>query len=171
AGAAQSGGTTMPVHDWTRVDDGIFHNFHTLWIGDLTKVLNSGLLPPDFYALGEQIAKGIGPDVLTLRSPRSEGNGTTREDSGRVLVAEAPPRVNPTAQAETESYTRKQRTLVIRHTSDHRIIALIEIVSPGNKASRHAIRSFLDKALAALNQGIHLLLIDLHPPGPRDPQG
>src|SRR5205823_5064345 len=27
------------------------------------------------------------------------------------------------------------------------------------------------KALAALNQGIHLLLIDLHPPGPRDPQG
>ena len=24
----------MPVHDWTRVDAGIFHHFHVVWIGD-----------------------------------------------------------------------------------------------------------------------------------------
>ena len=29
----------------------------------------------------------------------------------------------------------------------------------------------LDKAVAALDSGIHLLMVDVHPPGPRDPDG
>ena len=57
----------MPVHDWTRVSSGIFHHFHLEWIGDLSRQLNRGLLPPDYYALAEQIAGGLGPDVLTLQ--------------------------------------------------------------------------------------------------------
>jgi hypothetical protein len=161
----------MPVHDWTRVDAGIFHNFHNAWITHLVEALNAGLLPPDHYALGEQLAGGVGPDVLTLRAPRGEGNGTQGDVQGTTAVALAPPKVRLTVRAEAEQYTRRQRTLVIRHVSNHQIIALVEIVSPGNKASRHEIHSFLDKALAALTRGIHLLLIDLHPPSPRDPQG
>jgi hypothetical protein len=161
----------MPVHDWTRVSAGVFHDFHNAWITHLREALNAGLLPPDHYALGEQIAGGLGPDVLTLRAPPGDGNGTSVDVQGTVAVAVAPPKVRLTARAEAEQYTRRQRTLVIHHSSDHRIIALIEIVSPGNKASRHEMRSFLDKALAALARGIHLLLLDLQPPSPRDPQG
>ena len=48
---------------------------------------------------------------------------------------------------------------------------MIEVLSSGNKSSRHALRSFLDKAVATLDGGIHLLLVDVHPPGPRDPHG
>jgi len=33
------------------------------------------------------------------------------------------------------------------------------------------MRSFLDKAVAALDSGVHLLLVDVHPPGARDPHG
>jgi hypothetical protein len=44
-------------------------------------------------------------------------------------------------------------------------------VSPGNKSSRNGIRSFVEKAVDILNQGIHLLIVDLFPPTPRDPQG
>jgi hypothetical protein len=47
----------------------------------------------------------------------------------------------------------------------------VEIVSPGNKSNRHSIRAFVEKALTALRAGIHLLIVDLFPPGPRDPQG
>lgn len=161
----------MPIHDWTRVNAGIFHDFHTAWITHLREALNGGLRPPDHYALGEQIAGGLGPDVLTLQTPSSKGNGTAAEVQGTTAVAVAPPKVRVIVCAEAEQYTRRQRTLVIRHISNHRLIALVEIVSPGNKASRHEIRSFVDKALAALAQGIHLLLIDLQPPSPRDPQG
>ena len=60
---------------------------------------------------------------------------------------------------------------MIRHTSDDRIVALIEVLSPGNKSSQTAFQSFVKKTAAALRQGCHLLLLDLFPPGPRDPQG
>jgi hypothetical protein len=61
--------------------------------------------------------------------------------------------------------------VVVRHVSDDRIVAMIEIMSAGNKSSRHALRSFLDKAVAALDAGVNLLLVDVHQPGQRDPHG
>ena len=33
----------MLVHDWTRVDCAVFHDFHTVWIGALRSALNEGL--------------------------------------------------------------------------------------------------------------------------------
>jgi hypothetical protein len=68
-------------------------------------------------------------------------------------------------------YVLKRRTLIIRHASGDRIVALLEIVSPGNKASRHSLRSFVEKAVEALYRRYHLLIVDLFPPGPRDPNG
>ena len=161
----------MSIHNWTRVDAGIFHAFHLGWIGILQNVLNSGLLPPDYYALGEQIAGGIGPDVLTLQTPNPPEGGSNTEVEGAVALAVSPPKVRHTIRPEIDEYVYKRRSVVIRHSSNHRLIALVEILSPGNKASRHALRSFLDKVESALAHGIHLLLIDLHPPGPRDPRG
>ncbi len=60
--------------------------------------------------------------------------------------------------------------MVIRHGRG-RVVAIIELMSPGNKDSRNAIRSFVEKAADILNQGIHLVVVDLFPPTPRDPQG
>ena len=48
---------------------------------------------------------------------------------------------------------------------------MVEIVSPGNKSSRHAFRSFVDKACELLEARVHLLIVDPFPPGPRDPHG
>ena len=67
----------MPIHDWTRVNAGIFHHFHHGWIEEIARGLNSGLLPADYYALAEQIAGGFGPDVLTLERP---ANGADPRD-------------------------------------------------------------------------------------------
>ncbi len=162
----------MPIHDWTRVSAGIFHDFHVAWIGEIRNTLNSGLLPSDYYALAEQIAGPMGPDVLTLQADSYPENGSAVPSSGGgIAVATAPPPARMTAAAEMNDYVLKRRTLVIRHSSGDRIIALIEIVSPGNKAARHALRSFVEKAVEALYRGYHLLIVDLFPPGPRDPQG
>ena len=68
-------------------------------------------------------------------------------------------------------YVLKRRTLVIRHSSGDRIVALLELVSPGNKSAQFALRSFVDKAAEALFRGYHLLIVDLFPPSSRDPQG
>jgi hypothetical protein len=41
---------------------------------------------------------------------------------------------------------------------------VIEILSPGNKDSRAALRDFALKTIDFMRQGIHLLLVDLFPP-------
>jgi len=167
----------MPIHDWTRVFAGIFHDFHVSWIAEIKRVLNAGLLPNGYYALAEQIAGGLGRDVLTLQNglpapaPRTNGATSSETGTGGIALAVSPPRVQFAAEGETERYARKRNRVVIRHGSDHTIVAVIEIVSPGNKASRHALPSFVNKVAELLDQGIHLLVIDLFPPTPRDPQG
>jgi len=161
----------MPVHDWTRVRDGTFHHFHYSWVLEIMRALKRGLLPAGYYVMAEQFGGDVGaPDVLTLQAA-----GTQPESgsplSGTATLTETPPVVHARTTIATDSYARMQRSLVIRHTSDDRIVAMIEIHSRGNQSSRHALRSFVDKAVAALDGGIHLLLVDVHPPGPREPNG
>jgi hypothetical protein len=161
----------MPAHDWTRVSDGTFHDFHYSWVLEIKRALKRGLLPEGYYVMAEQFGGDLGaPDVLTLQAASRE-TAPQGPLSGTATLAESPPAVHARATIARDSYARLQRSLVIRHTSNDRIVAMIEVLSPGNKSSRHALRSLLDKAVAALDGGIHLLLIDIHPPGPRDPQG
>ena len=120
----------MPVHDWTRVEAGIFHAFHLAWTAALQNVLNEGLLPQGYYALAEQHAGRSIPDVLTLHvSPDLGEPSWSPPDSGGIAVAEAPPRVQHKQIIEPTSLSRR-RSLAIRHVSGHRLIALIEIVPP-----------------------------------------
>jgi hypothetical protein len=124
----------MPIHDWTRVDAGLFHHFHQQWATYLCNALNAGKLPPDYFALVEQnLIRGPIPDVLT-------------------------------------PYVRKASHVTVRHRHGD-VVAVLEIVSPGNKASRAEFRTLVEKSTALLRQGVHLLVIDLFPPGKRDPQG
>ncbi len=160
----------MPIHDWTRVTAGTFHDFHNAWLVEIRNALNTGVLPAEFYAQTEQVAGELNPDVLTLQA------GSTNEEQGSGLrgataVADMPPRVHLRVEAEADALTRRKRALVIRHSSGDRIVAFLEIVSPGNKSARHAFRRLVDRAAGLVSQGYHLLLIDLIPPGPRDPQG
>jgi hypothetical protein len=73
-------------------------------------------------------------------------------------------------EAEMDRYASKADRIVVKHARGQ-VIALIEIVSPGNKGSWHALRSFVEKMAALMDQGIHLLVVDLFPPSVRDPQG
>jgi Protein of unknown function (DUF4058) len=134
----------MLIHDWTRVDAGIFHHFHHAWIGDLSRALNRGLLPPDHYALAEQIAGGAAPGLLALQ---------------------------PRLRVEPDLYAEKANSIAIRHISDHEKIAIIEVISPGNKSTSHGLRAFVNKAVSVMRMGVHLVILDLFPLGPRDPQG
>lgn len=163
----------MPIHDWTRVDAGIFHAFHHDWITEIARALNRGILPADHYALPEQHAAGFGPDVLTLQQEDSElgdeeGGATTSGDAGVALAA---PQLKPTAETDMGFYRRKQKSVTVRHVSGDRIVAMIEIVSPGNKSARNPLRAFVSKAAQLLEQQIHLLIIDILPPGRRGPDG
>jgi hypothetical protein len=164
----------MPVHDWTRVDAGIFHHFHHDRITEMTRALNRSILPADYYALAEQFAAGFGPDVLTLQEahngPADDSVGAFRPAGGGGVLL-AVPKLQPTAETDLAFYRRKQSTIAVRHVSGDDLIAMVEVVSPGNKPSRNHLRAFVEKAATLLDNHIHLLMVDLFPPGRRDPQG
>src|SRR5262249_57916252 len=61
------GGPDMPIHDWSRVPAGIFHDFHHDWIAEIKRTLNDGRLPAAYYALAERTTGAFRPDVLTLQ--------------------------------------------------------------------------------------------------------
>ena len=45
----------MPIHDWTRVDAGIFHAFHHGWIEEMARALNRGCCLPTTTHSGNSI--------------------------------------------------------------------------------------------------------------------
>jgi hypothetical protein len=151
------------MHDWTRVEAGIYHAFHHEWISEISRALNRGLLPEEYYALPEQQAAGFGPDVLTLQSGEADRGGGAATQTRPVT----------TFRAETPAafYRRKKSTVVIRHVSGDIIVAMVDLVSPGNNNNARAFRDFVDTACELLENRIHLLLFDPFPPGKRDPNG
>jgi hypothetical protein len=156
----------MPIHDWSRVDANLFHHFHQRWTIAICDALNGGLLPQGYSALAEQHAGGLVPDVLTVQ--RRPWPGRKDEPAGGVLSA-TPPKTRLVRHAKAALAARANR-VVIRHRLGE-VVCVLEIVSPGNKSGRAALRAFVEKTVEFLHQGINLLVIDLLPPTPRDPQG
>lgn len=153
----------MPVHDWSHVDANVFHHFHQQWTVAISNVLNAGLLPAGYSALVEQYAAGFFPDVLALeRQPRSS------KPAGGLLTA-TPPKTTLVRHAQSALAARANRIAIRRRLGE--VVCVIEIVSPGNKSGRAALRAFVDKTVEFLQNGVHLLVIDILPPTPRDPQG
>ncbi len=125
----------MPIHDWTRVPAGLFHDFHQTWTIYLKTALNRGILPKQFQAIVEQDANDADSDL-----------------------------------PEKQHYARRANRIAIKHQL-RRTVAIVEIVSPGNKASRQAILEFVGRVNDYLQRGVHVLIVDLFPPSLWDPCG
>src|SRR5437764_141445 len=81
----------MPVHDWTRVSDGTFHDFHYSWVLEIKRALKRGLLPPGYNVMAEQFGGDLGaPDVPTLQSAGADPASATSL-TGTVTLTETPP--------------------------------------------------------------------------------
>lgn len=157
----------MPAHDWTRVGAGLFHNFHQMWSVQLTNYLNSHLMPPGYFALVEQRTGGSEPDLIAVEIENAPPSGQSAFSS---TITRPKTQLIQRFETENERYARRANRISIRHQLGE-VVAVIEIVSPGNKSSRHAIRSFVQKTVEFLESGIHVVVIDLFPPMPRDPNG
>jgi hypothetical protein len=88
-----------------------------------------------------------------------------------VSLAVSPPKLRFRITDEKKWYAAKKKAVTIRHVSEHKLVAVLEILSPGNKASRDNLDDFVHKAHQLLNAGVHFALVDLFPPTRRDPEG
>ncbi|HYH63192.1 MAG TPA: DUF4058 domain-containing protein, partial [Urbifossiella sp.] len=113
----------MPMHDWTKVDAGTYHMMHGAWLYAIADVLNTGLLPPAYYAMTERRVAGLEADVLTLRAggpPAAPAAGGPAEPAVAVL------------ERADKSARPADRRVVVRQADGHDAVAVIKLVSPGN---------------------------------------
>jgi hypothetical protein len=137
----------MPMHDWTRVGAWLYHDFHTLWLTCIRRTLNDGRMPPGYSALAEQTTRTTGPDVIALERPGTPARPPRPAGDGAVGVA-----VRASAKPITPAFRPKR--VAVRHTTDDRVVAIIELVSPGNKDSRAAVRQFTRRVVRAVHSGV-----------------
>jgi hypothetical protein len=168
----------MPLHNWNNVDAGIFHAFHTTWITEIQNSMNHGILPAEYYALAEQHMGGNIADILTLRVPQSDNDSSSADsyssdsNGGQSTTAVlARPKTTVHEIVNADNIAELARTIAIRYVSSHRVVAMIEIISPANKDREDSVAAIVGKTVRALSQGIHVLLVDLLKPGSYDPHG
>jgi hypothetical protein len=91
-------------------------------------------------------------------------------DAGGTALAEAPPKITQHEKIELE-IIEMQRFLSIRNLSSHRLVALLEIVSPGNKNNQARYDAFVHKTVDAVRCRVSVLLVDVHETGRFDQNG
>jgi len=168
--AMTSGNNTMPMHDWTTVESGTYHSFHQAWAVMIMGTLNRGLMPAGYTALLDREVQGPIPDVLTVR--QEDVAFPLGDDSSVATVTRTERRVIMTAEPETALYARRANRVAVRNSKRKRkLVAVIELVSPGSKRGRKAMKKFVEKTVSFLIHQINVLIIDPFPPGPSNPQG
>ena len=84
-----------------------------------------------------------------------------------ALVERSNPRIADLKRIERrtveQQYAARANRIVVKKNLA-RTLAVIEIVSPGNKDSRSALRGFVEKTMELLSARIHVLIVDLFPP-------
>lgn len=131
--------------------------FHASWAVKLADALTERWLPAEYRA---DAFVHMGPsteiDVATFPSPVPERKGGTAiAVAPRTWTAPAPALVFPSAVPDTFEVR------VISTTTGPRLVAAIELISPGNKDRAEERRAFAVKCASYLYQGISLIIVDI----------
>ena len=144
----------MPLHDWTKLKG--WSGLHIYWMVNICDDIKSKL-PPGFRAyLGSSPIVAIDdppgqPDVSVRRT-----NGGTQ---GTLEAGEADP-FQPDWEGQVATIKTDVSVYVERNG---RLIAAVELVSPGNKDGTQKKANYTARYLGYLTNGVHLLFADLHP--------
>jgi hypothetical protein len=142
-----------------------WESFHGQWAGSLANSLNSGLLPPGYFAEMQVTLAGgrVEVDVPTLEG---KGNGpapaSSTSQQGGVATLAAPVWAPPAPALELPAnFPDEVEVLVFSTEGGPTLVGAIELVSPGNKDRPDARRAFAIKCLSYLQSGIGLVLVDV----------
>jgi hypothetical protein len=158
----------MPIQDWTRGDDLLFHSFHLGWVVELSGRLNLGVLPSSYFAMSETMDYRSRPGFLDMTEPEHPFVDPGRPGNLRI-VEDCPPRTRWVFSSDQTAYA--SRAVTVRDADTHQVVAAILIVCQQDKRTEARLEKFVEQAVGALSHGIHLLIVDLFPPGRHDPQG
>jgi hypothetical protein len=151
----------LEVHSW--------ESFHSQWGGCIAADLNKRL-PKRFLASGPQrLGPFVSADVAELEvlinRPNPQSNGAIEHTDGNGGVALAVEQsvytVPDTDLSMPVSFPDEYRVEVRDTFQASRVLAVIELVSPGNKDDVQARETFAGKCLSVLAKGIGLVVVDM----------
>lgn len=146
----------MPLHDWT--ESAGWEGMHHLWITELLRWVKPRL------PAGYRAYIGSVPTVA-VAAPSERPDVSVRQWPEEQAPAAAPP------PAQTPGEEPDEEVAVATLNPDTalyvelrgRLIAAMELVSPRNKDRPVARTTYLGRYLGYLLEGVHLLLVDVHP--------
>ncbi len=153
----------MPMHDWTRANAGAYHDFHQDWAIEIKRHLNAGRLPAGYFAMTDQHVAGPIPDVITL-----QGIAEEPDKSGSVALKTSPPKTRYLAKMNNALEYAKRANQIRIFNKFNRVVAIVELVSPGNKISEQNTKEFVAKLREFVNRSVNILVIDPFPPKKHD---
>ncbi len=135
-----------------------WESFHVNWAGAIADALNETLLPEGYFAEEHaQLGPWVEIDVATFADSEPSG----RRVGGATIL---PPRVwAPPAPAIVvpAAFPDAFEVLVFESEGGARLVAAIELVSPGNKDRAAQRQAFAIKCASFLCRGISLIVIDI----------
>lgn len=140
----------MPLHHWPnpRVP---WRSFHNHWIVRIVEQLND-VLPPGFRARPTELIVGIEPDVLLLQEA---------DRPGAQPAANQPALADATLTATLPRPAELPMVGVYSAYDTSRLVAIVELISPGNKDRAEAVQAFVEKVVFLLQDGVHVMTVDV----------
>lgn len=151
----------MPLHNWT--DCPGWEGVHHLWIADLLRWVKPRL--PEGYrayiGAAPRVAVGAPAEQPDVGVHKTHGQTPEKATNGppRVNIAGAA-RMAPDQEIAVAVIDPESALFVESH---QRLVAAVELISPRNKDRPIARATYLARYAGYLLEGVHLLLIDVHP--------
>ncbi len=141
------------IHSWDEV--------HGQWPATIVQQLVRTLPQRYLAAPRVHLRSQVEIDVATFESdPPWETSGATQADGGVATAVWAP--AEPTLILETElSDVDEYEVRVYDGRRGRRLVAAIELISPGNKDRPEHRSQFTSKCAALLRQGVSVVLVDV----------
>ncbi len=150
----------MPLldHFHPPLDRRSWRSFHTIWIAQLVGNLNLRPIPYGFLAESNvHIGITVAADVVAFEEDSPTGGGSNGAVATEVW---APPRP-PLAMAVDFTKLETFEIRIYDRDRARTLVAVVELISPGNKDRPEHRRAFLDKCAAYLREGISVVLVDI----------
>lgn len=135
-----------------------WESFHVNWAGAIADSLNESLLPEGYFAEEHaQLGPWVEIDVATFTDSESPGRRASRAATlpPRMWAPPAPAMIVPAA------FPDALEVQVFEEEGGTRLVAAIELVSPGNKDRPRHRQAFAVKYASYLCRGVSLIIIDI----------
>ena len=138
-----------------------WESFHSFWTSEIVRQLNQSVLPEDYVAEPTvKLGVEVEADVGTLEEPNGRNRAGSENNGGVATAVWAPPQP---ALAFAVDFAN-QDTFEVKVQKDEggwRLVAAIELVSPGNKDRPATRQAFLRKCASYLQEGVSVIVVDV----------